>query len=138
MAESRISVRVNGGTKQQAEEVFEQLGLSLSAGISVYLAAVARARGIPFKLEAGQDSAPDNIDNADLLATMEKHERLAQALVDAEIAKSRANGLPVALYDSARKEPYLLFADGTRQYPGEQNDKNLIKTKTKTRKPKAA
>ena len=50
MGTTNFTVRLEDADKIQAEEVFEKLGLSMSAGINVYVKAVARLRKIPFAL----------------------------------------------------------------------------------------
>lgn len=51
MNETRVNFRVDKTTKSHAEEIFKELGMSLSTGLNVYLAQVVRSRGIPFVLE---------------------------------------------------------------------------------------
>lgn len=46
---SRISARVNEDVKSEAEEIFEQMGLSTSAAISLFMSQVVRERGLPFR-----------------------------------------------------------------------------------------
>ena len=51
MADSVVfSVRVDPDVKREAAEVFGKLGLSLNAGIDIYLRAVARNQAVPFNL----------------------------------------------------------------------------------------
>ena len=44
------TLRLDEDDKQQAEQVFNQLGLTLAAGLTVYLKAVVRQQRIPFDL----------------------------------------------------------------------------------------
>jgi len=50
MATVNYTIRLNEADKQAAEHVFSQLGLTLAAGLNVYLKAVARQQKIPFEL----------------------------------------------------------------------------------------
>jgi len=40
----------------------------------------------------------------------------AKTAVNEEINKAKAKGLPVAIYDSIRKCPYLEYPDGRKEY----------------------
>ena len=50
MATVNYTLRVDETDKQKAERVFKALGLTLSAGINIYLKAVGRQQRIPFAL----------------------------------------------------------------------------------------
>ena len=44
------TIRIDPEVKEQANEVFDGLGLSLSAAVNMFLKAVIRERGIPFDM----------------------------------------------------------------------------------------
>ena len=46
-----ITARVDSGRKAQAEEVLNDLGLTLSAAINLFVNAVVMNQGIPFKVQ---------------------------------------------------------------------------------------
>lgn len=48
MAKNLITVRVDPDTKKEAEELFSDLGLTLSAAINMFLKTAIREGGIPF------------------------------------------------------------------------------------------
>ena len=58
---SQISVRIDTDVKESAQEVLEDIGLSMSAAITVFLKRVSRERRIPFELSADPFYAPENI-----------------------------------------------------------------------------
>lgn len=49
---AQINVRVEDSIKQRAEQVFDEIGLSTNAAITVFLKACARENRIPFPLTA--------------------------------------------------------------------------------------
>ena len=49
---AQISLRVDDDVKRGAEEIFDEIGLSMSAAINVFLKKVAREKRIPFELSA--------------------------------------------------------------------------------------
>ena len=51
MSESvTTTIRVDKETKEEANRIFKELGLSLSGGIEVCLRAVVREQGLPFDM----------------------------------------------------------------------------------------
>lgn len=49
---AQINLRVDDEVKRGAERAFDDIGLSMSAAINVFLKKVARERRIPFELSA--------------------------------------------------------------------------------------
>lgn len=59
MATVNYTLRLDETDKRAAEEVFNQLGLTLSAGLTVYLKTVARQQKIPFELSLHENTTPE-------------------------------------------------------------------------------
>ena len=49
---AQISLRVDDDVKRRAEKTLDDIGLSMSAAINIFLKKVARERRIPFELSA--------------------------------------------------------------------------------------
>ncbi|HAP32171.1 MAG TPA: type II toxin-antitoxin system antitoxin, RelB/DinJ family [Firmicutes bacterium] len=49
---AQISLRVDDDVKKGAEQTFDDIGLSMSTAINIFLKKVARERRIPFELSA--------------------------------------------------------------------------------------
>lgn len=49
---AQINLRVDDDVKRGAEQTFEDIGLSMSTAINIFLKKVARERRIPFELSA--------------------------------------------------------------------------------------
>ena len=49
---AQISFRVDDEIKKKAERTFDDIGISMSAAINIYLKAVVRENRIPFELSA--------------------------------------------------------------------------------------
>ena len=47
---AQISLRVEDAVKREAETIFEEIGLSMTTAINIFLKAVAREKRIPFEL----------------------------------------------------------------------------------------
>jgi len=114
MQESRLSVRVDEEIKKCAEDVFRDLGLTMSAGITLYLKQVALQRGIPFALTQLSQNQSSEIDQK-----KRTEELRAQIVVELRQKDIHSRGLPIALYDDEKKVPYMLYPDGRRTYENE-------------------
>ena len=55
MAQSTINVRVDKKLKKECNAIFKELGFGMTTAITMYLKAVKRANGIPFKLDFPSD-----------------------------------------------------------------------------------
>jgi len=48
----QVNIRVDDATKREAEKIFDDIGISMSTAINIYLKAVVRENRIPFELSA--------------------------------------------------------------------------------------
>src|SRR5574344_2420584 len=48
MPKTTMNLRIDGKLKKTAENVIDELGISMSAAITLYLKAIVREKGIPF------------------------------------------------------------------------------------------
>ena len=111
MPEARLSVRVDEDIKRRAENVFNELGLTMSAGINLYLNQVVLQQSIPFLLtQIPQEK------KSDFELRKEIEELKAQLVVENKTRGMLERGVPVALYDDLLKRPYLEYPDGRRVY----------------------
>lgn len=51
MTTTNLNIRTDKELKNQAERVFNELGLNMTTAINVFLKAVVREQGIPFELK---------------------------------------------------------------------------------------
>ena len=51
MATTNLNIRTDKAIKDQAEEIFNELGLNMTTAINVFLRATIREHGIPFELK---------------------------------------------------------------------------------------
>lgn len=58
---AQISLRVDDDVKRGAEQTFDDIGLSMSTAINIFLKKVARERRIPFELTADPFSSESNM-----------------------------------------------------------------------------
>ena len=52
-----ISMRIDGKLKSETEAIFNQLGLTTSEAIKIFLAAVRNRKGLPFQLQVAAEQA---------------------------------------------------------------------------------
>jgi DNA-damage-inducible protein J len=50
MATTNLNIRIDADLKKQTEEIFNELGLTMSAAMTVFLRQTVRSHGIPFKM----------------------------------------------------------------------------------------
>ncbi|MCI8814896.1 MAG: type II toxin-antitoxin system RelB/DinJ family antitoxin [Lachnospiraceae bacterium] len=70
---ANLNIRVDDALKKQAELIFSDLGISLSAATTMFLKQVVRCNGIPFELRADPFYSIQN--QARLLAAKERMEK---------------------------------------------------------------
>lgn len=51
MPKTTLNLRIDSNIKKQAEKVVDELGISMSAAIILYLKAIVRENGIPFDMK---------------------------------------------------------------------------------------
>ena len=88
--DARITIRVNRKLKENAEVLFDYLGLNMSNAVNIFLRKAVDQKGIPF---------PINISNQGFggLSTDEVSEAFNNA-VKQEIASKQKKGQPVAYF----------------------------------------
>lgn len=51
MATTNLNIRTDKAIKEQAEKIFEELGLNMTTAINLFLRSAVREHGIPFDLK---------------------------------------------------------------------------------------
>ena len=105
----RVTIRVEKELKEQAERLFNRLGLNMSTALNIFLYKAVTEEGIPFVIGSnsavfGSSQSSNDITNAFKIA------------VQNEISSKQQNGFPIARYDSEKRQAYLETPDGTREY----------------------
>jgi len=104
----RLTIRVNRELKENAEALFDYLGLNMSNAINIFLRKAVDQKGIPFPVNADNNGFTGI--NADEVSKAFKE------AVKQDIARKKNKGLPIARYDTKSKRAYLENADGSREY----------------------
>lgn len=55
-SKTTLNLRIDSQLKKQAESIFENLGISMSSGVVLYLKSVVREQGIPFDVKLDKKS----------------------------------------------------------------------------------
>lgn len=63
MATTNLNIRTDKVIKDQAEEIFRELGLNMTSAINIFLRTTIRENGIPFdlKLDMPNDTTADGV-----------------------------------------------------------------------------
>lgn len=69
MATTNLNIRTDKVIKDQAEEIFRELGLNMTSAINIFLRTTIRENGIPFdlKLDMPNDTTADAIEEGRML-----------------------------------------------------------------------
>jgi DNA-damage-inducible protein J len=54
----QVNIRVDDDVKNEADRLFNQLGLSLSTAVNLFLRQALREGGLPFRVQIGSDADP--------------------------------------------------------------------------------
>ena len=109
MSDVRVTVRVDKDLKENAENLFERLGLNMSVAFNMFLRKAVHEEGIPFAVSASSSGYAGGVSAGYVASAF-------NFTVQNEIRAKQQNGLPIAGYDSDAKQAYLEFADGSREY----------------------
>ena len=71
MATTNLSIRMDTETKQQAEELFGNLGMSISTAFNIFVKQSLRVRGIPFNIT-------ENIPNNEMFSVLREARSIAR------------------------------------------------------------
>lgn len=71
MATTNINVRVDSALKQEAEALFNDLGLNMSSAINMFLRSAINHDGIPFEVKR-------SMPNAETRAALEEYEEMSK------------------------------------------------------------
>ena len=51
MMTTNLNIRIDKGIKDQAEEIFNELGMNMTTAVNIFLRTAIREHGIPFELK---------------------------------------------------------------------------------------
>ncbi len=105
----RVTMRVDKDLKEQAETLFDRLGMNMTTAFNVFLRKSVDEAAIPFSVSVKSTRfaggyTPDGITKA-----------FSEA-VRVDIEEKKRSGFPVARYDADQKKAYLESPDGAREY----------------------
>ena len=105
----RVTVRVDKNLKEHAEYLFERLGLNMSVAFNMFLRKAVNEDAIPFPVSTKSTGFGHGL-SADYVTTA------FNAAVANDVKSNQQKGLPIAGYDTEKKQAYLESIDGTREY----------------------
>ncbi|MDR1272790.1 MAG: type II toxin-antitoxin system RelB/DinJ family antitoxin [Clostridiales Family XIII bacterium] len=108
----RVTIRVDKDLKENAETLFSRLGMNMSTAFNVFLNKAVDEAAIPFPVSTKKPVFGAGYTEADITSAF-------KTAVLNEIAELHMKEAPVALYDKKKKQAYLEFADGTKEYVNE-------------------
>jgi len=91
-----LNIRIDDDVKSDAQSVLDEIGLSMSGAISVYLRQIAKVRAIPFPLSADSPGLVPTVELAAIVAETKediKHNRNLSAPIGKEDLLKYLKGL---------------------------------------------
>jgi DNA-damage-inducible protein J len=96
---TNLSVRINRDLKEEADQIFNSLGMSMSTAITIFVRQVVRQKKIPFEIALSPDGGINSAAMRDLVAASESiwqnslrigTDKMTMDEIDAEIKAARA------------------------------------------------
>ncbi|MCL2337919.1 MAG: type II toxin-antitoxin system RelB/DinJ family antitoxin [Firmicutes bacterium] len=113
VSDVRLTIRVDKSLKEQAEILFERLGMNMTTALNVFLRKAVAESAIPFPVSTSKNTG---------FGPGYTAAGITEAFTDAVqngIVASKRQGFPVARYDADKKQAYLETADGAWEYINE-------------------
>ena len=107
--DTRVTIRVDRDLKEQAEALFERMGLNMSTAFNVFLRKTVDESAIPFPVSVKPSGIGYGFSASDV------SEAFTAAVRD-DVSENKRKGFPVAKYDADKRLAYLEASDGTREY----------------------
>ncbi len=70
MSTTNLNIRTDKDVKEEAEKIFNELGLNMTSAVNIFLRTAIRERGIPFELKL-------DVPNETTIAAIEEGRRMA-------------------------------------------------------------
>jgi DNA-damage-inducible protein J len=72
---AQVNIRIDDTIKEQAETLFNTVGLTMSAAITLFLHQAILQKGIPFKITAQEDPLYNPVNIARIKESIEQHKQ---------------------------------------------------------------
>ena len=105
----RVTIRVDKNLKENADFLFERLGLNMSVAFNMFLRKAVNEDAIPFPVSTGSSGFGHGFSAGYITSTF-------NTTVQKDINANQQKGLPIAKYDAVKKQAFLEFPDGTKEY----------------------
>lgn len=62
---TNLNIRIDKKVKQQADLIFDEMGINLSTAVNIFVRQVIKNKGIPFRISTKEDENALNLDKED-------------------------------------------------------------------------
>lgn len=105
----QITIRVDRELKENAENLFSNLGLNMSTALNVFLRKAVNERGIPFSLSENESFIFNKYTEQDISNAFKN-------FVQNEIEQKKESNTPVARYDKTTQKAFLEYPNGKKEF----------------------
>ena len=81
MATTNLNIRTDKDVKEQAEQIFSELGLNMTTAVNIFLKTTIRERGLPFALKL-------DVPNENTADAIKEGKRMTNRLRDIQVWRS--------------------------------------------------
>ena len=108
-SDTLITIRVNKNLKESADSLFDRLALNMSIALDMFLRKAVSEDAIPFPVNVKNIGFGHGLTADDVTCAFND-------AVSNDITANQQKGLPIAGYDPGKKQAYLEYVDGVREY----------------------
>jgi len=122
----RVTIRVDKDLKEQADILFDSLGLNMTTALNVFLRKAVAEDAIPFSLSTKKSGIVSDATTKETPkvpksefendSSVSEATKAFETAVQDEVRTQKKSGFPVARYDVKEKRAYLEYTDGKREY----------------------
>ena len=105
----RVTVRVDKELKENADSLFERLGLNMSVAFNMFLRKAVNEDAIPFPVSTSSSGYGHGLSSGYITTAF-------NSTVQNDIKVNQQRNLPIAKFDTEKKQAYLELPDGSREY----------------------
>gem|GEM_PF-913418 len=102
---AQVNIRIEDGLKEQADELFEDLGLNMSTAFTIFIKTAIRHKGIPFELTTN----PIINENNKPISTEDGVAEVSEREIKFGFLKDKVPPLPDSFFDPLPEEELQLW-----------------------------
>jgi len=104
-----VTIRVDKNLKENADFLFQRLGLNMSVAFNMFLRKAVSEDGMPFPVSGKTTGFGHGMTASYVTSAFNE-------TIENDIRANQQKGFPIARYDADKNQAYLEYTDGKREY----------------------